>query len=76
MEVAHQASVKALQVSKIRLHKLNLKERNPPLSVIQSMVSKLKNTKKMFLKEWLLNPSWRLEMVFEAKKLISVLVKT
>jgi hypothetical protein len=57
MEVAHQASVKALQVSKIRLHKLNLKERNPPLSVIQSMVSKLKNTKKMFLKEWLLNPS-------------------
>ncbi len=76
MEVAHQASVKALQVSKIRLHKLNLKERNPPLSVIQSMVSKLKNTKKMFLKEWLLNPSWRLEMVFEAKKLKSVLVKT
>jgi len=57
MAAAHQVSVKAFQVSKIRLPKLNSRDLNQPHSVIQNMVSKLKNTNKMFLKGWLLNPS-------------------
>ena len=76
MVAAHRVSAKAYQVSKIHLRKPNSRDLNPPRSVIQSTVSKLKNTKKMFLKGWHLNPSWSLEMVFEADKLISVLVKS